>query len=448
MATQAPPPTSIVPNRSVPMLNPDGTVSLPWLRFFQNISGSTVTNINAQIAAINAAIATLTTEITTATNAANNAAAEPVGLLLGNLALGVQDDLYTLNGLLDGVTVLAYLAAALIDQAAGSVNLSALMDAQFGSAQGDILYRDASAWKALAPGTAGQMLQTNGPGANPSWGAPAGTYLLDTLGVAASAAWSLRQLKSTATKAIQVRRDSDNTTMDIGFVSGALDTATLSAFVGANGGWITTWYDQSGNNVNLAQANNNSQPQIVIAGVLQTNSNGKSAIYFRNGFATALTTTTSLLQVGAFSVSAAVQANVVSNYPALMGTPNTAYGNSITMGIESGTGNHYTSLFCDGVANSNFTQATSASTSEVLAFTSTAGVVTNTLTASGYVNNAAGGSATVNSSSNVVSGTYVGCPQATTGEQWQGYMSEIIVWPSVLSGANLTTVYNSQHGAF
>lgn len=35
--------------------------------------------------------------------------------------------------------------------------------------QGTVLYRDVDAWKALAPGTPGQVLSTAGPGANPSW---------------------------------------------------------------------------------------------------------------------------------------------------------------------------------------------------------------------------------------------------------------------------------------
>jgi|SRR5271170_1782139 len=38
-----------------------------------------------------------------------------------------------------------------------------------GSTQGDILYRGATAWSALGPGTAGQILSTGGAGANPSW---------------------------------------------------------------------------------------------------------------------------------------------------------------------------------------------------------------------------------------------------------------------------------------
>lgn len=49
------------------------------------------------------------------------------------------------------------------------IGVSALLDATLGSTQGDILYRGASAWNVLAPGSAGQYLQSGGSGANPSW---------------------------------------------------------------------------------------------------------------------------------------------------------------------------------------------------------------------------------------------------------------------------------------
>lgn len=50
-----------------------------------------------------------------------------------------------------------------------------LLDHVFGSAEGDILYRGASAWTALTPGTNGQVLTTGGAGAIPSWAnAPSG----------------------------------------------------------------------------------------------------------------------------------------------------------------------------------------------------------------------------------------------------------------------------------
>ncbi len=53
-----------------------------------------------------------------------------------------------------------------------STSLTALIDAAFGNVQGDILYRNASAWVVLAPGTAGYLLQTGGAAANPSWVIP------------------------------------------------------------------------------------------------------------------------------------------------------------------------------------------------------------------------------------------------------------------------------------
>lgn len=47
--------------------------------------------------------------------------------------------------------------------------LSAGLD-EFGTpVQGDILYRGVTGWLLLAPGTAGQVLSTGGPSANPSW---------------------------------------------------------------------------------------------------------------------------------------------------------------------------------------------------------------------------------------------------------------------------------------
>jgi hypothetical protein len=48
-------------------------------------------------------------------------------------------------------------------------SLSAILDAELSSTQGVVLYRGASAWSALSPGTSGQILQTNGSAANPSW---------------------------------------------------------------------------------------------------------------------------------------------------------------------------------------------------------------------------------------------------------------------------------------
>ena len=104
------------------------------------------------------------------------------------------------------------------------------------------------------------------------------TTLLD-LYSGAAAAYSLRKLKSSYTgSAIRVRRSSDNTEMNIGFDSdGNLDTYSLSAFVGTGNGFVTTWYDQSGNNNPLFKNSATNQPRIVNSGVVET-VGGKPAV--------------------------------------------------------------------------------------------------------------------------------------------------------------------------
>ena len=98
---------------------------------------------------------------------------------------------------------------------------------------------------------------------------PTSSYLLDTYGGAA-AAYSVFQLSSTATNSLRVRRSSDNAEQDIGFVSDTLDTASLLTFVGSNDGFVTTYYDQSGNSSNFTQTSASNQPMIVNAGVVVT----------------------------------------------------------------------------------------------------------------------------------------------------------------------------------
>lgn len=55
-----------------------------------------------------------------------------------------------------------------------SSSLSSVIDGAIASAQGTILYRGASSWLGLAPGTSGHFLQTQGAAANPQWAAGGG----------------------------------------------------------------------------------------------------------------------------------------------------------------------------------------------------------------------------------------------------------------------------------
>lgn len=106
------------------------------------------------------------------------------------------------------------------------------------------------------------------------------TGLLDTYS-GASAAYSLRRLSSTYTgNLIRVRRSSDNAEQNIGYDSNnVLDTASLLTFCGAGNGFVTTWYDQSGNANNATNSTAIAQPQIVSSGAMIL-INGKPSVQF------------------------------------------------------------------------------------------------------------------------------------------------------------------------
>lgn len=58
--------------------------------------------------------------------------------------------------------------------AAVPTGFSAWLDSAVGTTQGAIIYRGASSWTALAPGTSGQFLETQGVSANPQWASAPG----------------------------------------------------------------------------------------------------------------------------------------------------------------------------------------------------------------------------------------------------------------------------------
>lgn len=134
------------------------------------------------------------------------------------------------------------------------------------------------------------------------------TLLLDFYPNAA-AAYSLRLLTSTYTgDAIEVRRASDNTTQDIGFVNNELDTTSLESFCSGTNGFVTTWYDQSGNGRDASQTTAASQPQIVSSGSVILE-NGKPSVQFdgtddfinNNSFASSFDSDLSSFSVGKLS---------------------------------------------------------------------------------------------------------------------------------------------------
>ena len=97
----------------------------------------------------------------------------------------------------------------------------------------------------------------------------------------AAAAYSLRSLSTSTTNVVKVRRSGDDAELD--FTASEVSDGTLAAWVVAGGGtedgFVTTWYDQSGNANNATQATAANQPKIVSSGTL-VEENSKAAIDF------------------------------------------------------------------------------------------------------------------------------------------------------------------------
>lgn len=150
-------------------------------------------------------------------------------------------------------------------------------------------------------------------------------------------AYSLRRLLSLYTgPLIQVRRSSDDTTLDIGFdLDGDLDTAALLTFAGAGNAFVTRWYDQSGGGSHLEQGTLAAQPSIVTAGVVNL-LDGLPAVTF-DGTDDYLT----VASVGLYAAGAATMATVFSGASAansvVVGESNNAGGGNLYRLMRSST---------------------------------------------------------------------------------------------------------------
>jgi hypothetical protein len=185
--------------------------------------------------------------------------------------------------------------------------------------------------------------------------------LLDTYSGAVGA-YSLRKLRTAYSgSCIRVRRSSDNTSQDIGFVNNILDTTSLLSFVGSNNGFVSIFYDQSGNSYNFAQSTSDYQPQIVSSGSVLTK-NSKPTMVFdgTSDYMEVLTSSTYfnfLHKTGQAFVSA-IAYNRIADESIFLANNYGSSGNT-GYGLYSNTINNVTSLVTRGVSG----QATSSNSS-------------------------------------------------------------------------------------
>lgn len=234
---------------------------------------------------------------------------------------------------------------------------------------------------------------------------------------AVTAAYSTgrRLLSSYVTnKSVNIRRASDNATTDIGFMANnRLDTPTLSGFLTATTGFNTTWYDQGGGGLDLAQGTAGNQPQIIIAE--STMNNRPVAKFVRASSQSLSKAVAALLQPFTISVVAQRTGNVTLDQAVFDG----AVANAV---LYFHLANSFNSLFGTAqsvTATDNIPHALMSLVNGASSYISVDGVA----------------SAPANQGANNIVGYNVGTDFTTTAIL-DGFLSELIIFPSILSDAN------------
>ncbi len=274
--------------------------------------------------------------------------------------------------------------------------------------------------------------------------------VLDNLSVTPVIAFSVRKMTVNYTgKCINVRRSSDNTTMDIGFIGSQLDTTTLLNFVGTGNGYVTTWYNQGtyGSSCNVTQNNTSNQPQIVSSGVVLT-CYGVPALQFlaTNNCALSNSAGYAMYNAGAFTLNL-VQNTIsvpTSTYPAFVTNNYNGFGG---LGIGPAPVSPYTlEIWENAQGNSGFSSVSNLqlNASSIISITSALGLSGGSLTATAYQNSVSAGSTTLNSIGSQGPGFVIGTFGGSSLNPINGYLQEITVFTSVLSTQDRLTLEGSQ----
>lgn len=244
-------------------------------------------------------------------------------------------------------------------------------------------------------------------------------------------AYSLKQLNSSYSgPIIQVRRSSDN--QEYNFYANDLTNGNLISWVNNSTGFISRWYDQSGNNNHATQSTANLQPRIV-SGNSVTNSNDILSPYYeytQNGFLLPnISSSNNLISVCCFTNHPI--SNVTQDYVRI--------GNAQWVVRHDGSstvGQLHCYFRTDTTLKTNFRLNNQVVNNSWSFFVTT----WDGSTARAYKNgssigsNSPGGSLTPDSSTG-----YIG----STSDSLSGYISDILVFHRVLSSADISNIYNN-----
>lgn len=257
---------------------------------------------------------------------------------------------------------------------------------------------------------------------------PVSGYLLDDY-PGATLGYSVRKLRDAYTGfAFEVRRSSDNTTTNIGFVGEDLDTATLTTFLGSDTGYVTRWYNQAVSPIvesDLRQATALLQPSITINGgqyyvtwdaSLQTKmntlaTNGLKAINVNGSFSTfamAIPTNNNTTQILFQQDQSTRRVGQFTRFNSDTTSMSIAFNSANNAAID--TGPTY-------AANTKYVHAAIRPTTSIETFLN--GVSNGATSVSGG-----------NYSSTLMGQAYAGT--RVSGESFNGYNGELILYPSAM----------------
>jgi hypothetical protein len=266
------------------------------------------------------------------------------------------------------------------------------------------------------------------------------TQILDLTAQTVEAAYSLRKLRAAYTGyAIQVRRNGDNATQNIGFTTtGTLDETALTTFVSngnlspTNSGTVSIWYDQSGKGRDVSNTTTGEQPFIVTSGVIEKY-NGVPTIRFVK-----LSTSNTAGQSRLFTLTGL--ANITSAMGVFAYTYSTKYEqyDGVVSDVSSNvgiSGNYQTTyLFCFSNQGPFFYKnkiASTPATTNMSPISNLNVIYTESYTSTlptGYLWN----------------GVTIGMDRNSAGRNWGGPISEVILFNSRLNDNNYADVLTIQ----
>lgn len=269
----------------------------------------------------------------------------------------------------------------------------------------------------------------------------------EELVASSNGAWSLKLINTAYSgSCVRVVRSSDSAESDFGFVGTNLfdnvDAASILSWLAGSTGYVKTWYDQSGNGLNLSNTSTSVMPLIAAGGSMYSGESGEYMLY-TNGGSRKLTTSTVSWIVGVpYSFSSVVQFGGLAASNQYIGTYyTTSNGYRLQIGIYY-AGNKYGI----GQWNNDYVGPTNVTTANTTIVHSNKKI--NTGGCKIWENGTLYGSSTSQpNSTHLLSGLTEFSIFAGAGTNYfdsGGYIGEVIAFGSELSDADMETLWTEQ----